>query len=144
MKRFLKLNVIALASSIMLAGCASEAENKLKKAVEKSAAECPIHIADGVTIDSIEYANDMVTYYSNISNGYLQIPVLRDETDQIRHLIVQGITASDSPEIREQLQMCADAGATIVMAFSDRMGNTYDVRINPTDYIEKTDKNEDK
>ncbi len=143
MKKFLKLNVVALMSSILLTGCAGEAENKLKKAVEKSAEQCPVKVAEGVTIDSIEYSNDMVTYYSSVANGYLQIPVLKDESDQIRHLIVQAISSSESPEIREQLQLCADAGACIVMAFTDRMGNTYDLRINPADYIQKNDKTEE-
>lgn len=135
MKLFAKLNVIALLLSILLTGCAGEAETRLRKAVDETAARCPLNVAEGVTLDSIEYANDMVTYYTTVANGVLQIQTLKDETDMVRTLVVEAIRSADSPEISEQLQMCADAGATIVMAFTDRMGDTFDLSINPADYV---------
>lgn len=142
MKLFVRLNVIALAASALLTGCASEAENKLRKAVDETAAQCPIKVAPGVTIDSIDYANDMVTYYTSVTNGMLQIQTLKDETDMVRNLVVEAIRSSDSPEISEQLEMCADAGASIVMAFTDRIGDTFDVRINPKDYLDNNENND--
>lgn len=137
----MKLNVLAVLVSVLLTGCANEAENKLQKAVDETAAKCPIHVAEGVTLDSIDYVDNMVTYYTSVTNGMLQIKTLKDETDMIRGLVVEAIRSSDSPEISEQLQMCADAGASIVMAFTDRMGETFDVRINPADYIDKDNNN---
>lgn len=137
MKTSLKLNIVALGVSILMMGCANESQSKLQKSVDEINAKCPIKVADGISIDSIDYADDMVTYYSSSANGLLNIQVLKDETDLIQQLVVEGIRSSDSPEINEQLQMCADAGATIVLAFSDRQGNTYDLRINPADYVEK-------
>lgn len=137
MKTSLKLNIVALGVSILMMGCANESQSKLQKSVDEINAKCSIKVADGISIDSIDYADDMVTYYSSSANGLLNIQVLKDETDLIQQLVVEGIRSSDSPEINEQLQMCADAGATIVLAFSDRQGNTYDLRINPADYVEK-------
>lgn len=136
MKNSLKLNVVALGVSILLTGCANESQSKLQKSVDEIAAKCPIKVADGITIDSIDYADDMVTYYSSSTNGLLDIQTLKDETGLIRQLVVNGIRNADSPEINEQLQMCADAGASIVLAFSDHRGNTFDLRIDPADYIE--------
>lgn len=136
MKNSLKLNVVALGVSILLTGCANESQSKLQKSVDEIAAKCPIKVADGITIDSIHYADDMVTYYSSSTNGLLDIQTLKDETGLIRQLVVNGIRNADSPEINEQLQMCADAGASIVLAFSDHRGNTFDLRIDPADYIE--------
>lgn len=135
MKLFLRLNIIALLLSVIMTGCAGEAESRLRKAVDETAAKCPVKVAEGVTLDSIDYVNDMVTYYTTVTNGMLQIQTLKDETDMIRSLVVEAIRSSDSPEINEQLQMCADAGATIVMAFTDRMGDTFDLSINPADYV---------
>lgn len=135
MKLFLRLNIIALLLSVIITGCAGEAESRLRKAVDETAAKCPVKVAEGVTLDSIDYVNDMVTYYTTVTNGMLQIQTLKDETDMIRSLVVEAIRSSDSPEINEQLQMCADAGATIVMAFTDRMGDTFDLSINPADYV---------
>ncbi len=142
MKTFLKLNVIALMGSILLTGCSREAEDRLRTAVDETASRCPIRVAEGVTIDSIDYANDMVTYYTSVANGMLQIQTLKDETDMVRRLVVEAIRRSDSPEISDQLQMCADAGASIVMAFSDRAGDTFDIRINPADYIDENKNND--
>lgn len=142
MKLFVKLNVIALVASVLLTGCANEAENKLRKAVDETAAQCPINVAPGVTIDSIDYADDMVTYYTSVNNGMLQIQTLKDETDMVRTLVVEAIRGSDSPEIREQLKICAEAGASIVMAFTDRIGDTFDIRINPNDYIDNKEKSD--
>lgn len=135
MKLFLRLNIIALLLSVIMTGCAGEAESRLRKAVDETAAKCPVKVAEGVTLDSIDYVNDMVTYYTTVTNGMLQIQTLKDETDMIRSLVVEAIRSSDSQEINEQLQMCADAGATIVMAFTDRMGDTFDLSINPADYV---------
>lgn len=137
MNTSLKLNAVALAVSILLTGCASESQSKLRKSVDEIAAKCPIVVADGITIDSVGYADDIVTYYSSSTNGLLNIQTLKDETDFIRYLVVNGIRNSDSPEINEELQLCADAGATIVLAFSDRQGNTYDLSIDPSDYVDK-------
>lgn len=142
MKRPVRLCVIATLASALLTGCAGEAENKLRKAVDETAAQCPIKVAVGVTIDSIDYVDDMVTYYTSVTNGMLQIQTLKDETDMIRTLVVEAIRNSDSPQISEQLEMCADAGASIVMAFTDRMGDTFDVRINPADYLNNNEKND--
>lgn len=135
MKRFLKLNIAAVGVSILLAGCANKSHSRLQNLVDKTAAKCPIKVADGITLDSIEYRNDMVTYYTSVTNGLLQLQTLKDETDMVRKLIVKAFQNHDTPEYNE-LEMCAEAGASIVMAFTNRQGDTFDLLIDPTEYVE--------
>lgn len=141
MKKYLKLNIAAICVSILLTGCSNESRSKLQKSVDEIEAKCPIKVDEGTTIDSVVYENDMVTYYSSSTNGLINVQTLKDETDLISNLVVNAIRSSDSPEISEQLQMCADAGATIVMAFTDRQGDTFDLRIDPAEYVQNNQKN---
>lgn len=132
MKTKTKLLVICLVTAA-LASCngSTEAQDHLREKVEMTAAECPIRIADGITIDSIDYAHDLVTYHTSVTGDLIQLKTLRDESDMVNRMIYEAIKTSDSSEIRSQLDMCIKADAKIVFVFSNPAGDTFDITIDP-------------
>lgn len=134
MKSKFKLFVICFAATVMASCGSSEAQQNLRDEVEIAKADCPIHIADGITIDSIDYKRDLVTYYTSVTGDLIQLKTLREESDLIDRMIYEAIKNSDSPEIRSQLDMCKKADAKIVFVFSNPAGDTFDITIDPKEF----------
>lgn len=138
MKSKLKLLILCFVA-VAFASCGStEAQDHLREKVEMTQAECPIRIADGITIDSIDYAHDMVTYHTSVTGDLIQLKTLREESDAIDRMIYEAIKSSDSPEIRSQLDMCKKADAKIVFVFYNPSGDTFDITIDPKEFEDST------
>ncbi len=139
MKNKIKILFICFATTILASCGSSEAQKNLREEVEKAKVNFPIHISEGITIDSIDYTSDMVTYYTNVTGDLIQLKTLREESDAIDRLIYEALKNSDSPEIREQLEMCKKADAKIVFVFSNPAGDTFDITIDPKEFENTVD-----
>lgn len=134
MKSKLKLLILCFAATALASCGSTEAQDHLREKVEMTQAECPIRIAEGITIDSVDYAHDMVTYHTSVTGDLIHLKTLRDESDVIDHMIYDAIKSSDSEEIRSQLDMCKKADAKIVFVFSNPTGDTFDITIDPKEF----------
>lgn len=132
MKRFYYIAISVFA--LFFFACQSDSQRKLQSEVADASAHCPIKVADEIEIEKIDYADNILTYYTKVDDGVLQIKALKDESEMVKKLIYDAVAQSDVPEVRNQLKLCADAGAKIVFSFYSNLGDSYDVEIDPKDY----------
>lgn len=126
------LTVAAIA--IMLPSCGSEAQRRVDTMVEEQNASCPIEIYGGVAVEKVSRSGDMVVYDVKVDE-HLQVRQLSENSEAARSLVADAIAGSDSPEVREELEACRDAGVKMKYLLTDEKGDTFSIVIDPADYL---------
>lgn len=126
------LTVAAIA--IMLPSCGSEAQRRVDTMVEEQNASCPIEIYGGVAVEKVSRSGDMVVYDVKVDE-HLQVRQLSENSEAARSLVADAIAGSDSPEVREELEACRDAGVKMKYLLTDEKGDTFSIVIDSADYL---------
>lgn len=132
--------IIFAVAALGFASCNSETQEQkqLRQLVEERNKDiCPKEISFGIMLDSITYNDNQVSYHTTVEGGLADFKVLREEEDKVKDIIYNVVIQGDSPEIKQEIDLCHQAGSKIVFVFTNSGGDTYALTIDPAEYADK-------
>lgn len=117
---------------LLMAGCSNEQQRRLDAMVEEQNAECPIDIDSSIEVEKVSRSGNTVVYDVKVD---LPVKPLAENAEAMRRLFSDAIAGSDDPDVKLELEICRDAGATMKYVLTDARGDTFSIHINPADYL---------
>ncbi len=132
MKKSILFSFLMAIFAITISSCSSS-QDELKKACEEATKQCPVQADYGMSIVSIDYADNNVVYNVEVDEaiyGPDAIQQFSGAKEQMRDAMKQAILSGSDKEIAAMVEMCRKANANIVFKYTGKpSGKSFDIEI---------------
>lgn len=137
MKKSILFTFLMAIFAITITSCSSN-QDELKKACEEASKQCPVQADYGMSIVSIDYADNNVVYNVEVDENIYGPDAIQQFTgakDQMREAMKQAILSGSDKEIGAMVDLCRKANANIVFKYVGKpSGKSFEIEI-PTNEL---------
>ena len=132
MRKSILFTLLMAVFAITFYACSSS-EDQLKKACEEATKQCPVQADYGMSIVSIEYADNNVVYNVEVDeaiHGADAIQQLSAAKEQMRDAMKQAILSGADKDIAAMVDLCRQSNAGIIFKYTGKpSGQSFDIEI---------------
>ncbi len=132
MKKSILFTFLMAIFAITLSSCSSS-QDKLQKACEEATKQCPVQADYGMSIVSIDYADNNVVYNVDVDEaiyGENAIQQFSAAKEQMSDAMKQAILSGSDKDIAAMVELCREAGASIVFKYTGKpSGQSFEIEI---------------
>lgn len=132
MKKSILFTLLMAVFAITFSACSSS-EDQLKKACEEATKQCPVQADYGMSIVSIDYADNNVVYNVEVDeaiHGADAIQQLSAAKEQMEEAMKQAILSGADKDIASMVDLCRKSNANIIFKYTGKpSGQSFDIEI---------------
>lgn len=132
MKKSIIFSFLMAIFAIAITSCSSS-QDELKKACEEATKQCPVQADYGMSIVSIDYADNNVVYNVEVDEaiyGADAIQQFNAAKDQMSDAMKQAILSGSDKDIAAMVELCRKANANIIFKYTGKpSGQSMEIEI---------------
>ena len=132
MKKSILFTFLMAIFAISLSSCSSS-QDKLKQACEEATKQCPVQADYGMSIVSIDYADNNVVYNVEVDESIYGEDAIQQFTaakDQMGEAMKGAILSGSDKDIAAMVDLCRKADANIVFKYTGKpSGQSFEIEI---------------